>query len=542
MNKKALTLAGSVVLCIGLSGCDKVKGWLGMKDGDAAAPKSAQAGSSRHADISDPRNGAIANLLEGMSPEVRTEYDRLLPAAKAQLAEKIENADSHPQRVEQLAYFLTDNDKELSFALERAGGYQAALKRMEQAPEFAPGNSAADKQRLVKQFAEVLAEIEARRSSIALALGRDSILTEAYKLWRAQNPKSQTITDLTKVLLTEPCRRDWSSNRSTDSFLNFRGVALGMTEGEAMKGICAANGRSVSIAGRQNAESHKFESTGKDNDREMMEAARKLSKPYLGSLIFCFDCISSTDRPANQFHPGQSDILAAHFSPAGQIFGLERAQNFINRSENSSTDAPRKLNLLLPEMEKRFGAPSYIFEDTTALVVAWVYLDRKSPLPLERWYFSPGQSYTQKLQFRSHNLVYERGEFSQKLLARQKPVASYCAIRYGEAQTRDTQTLMGFFKGDSDIVSTKDCGVIVTAKFYKQSKGDGSPDRMILGNSPTPVNPSMNIYWVEMTIRDVTSILAWRGGEMVEIKQASKSTVQEFERKASNPEGPVFRP
>lgn len=541
MNSRALALVGVAAVCVALSGCDRVKGVL-MENGSTGTSSPDQP--SKADATPDPRNGEIDKLLATMSPEVRVEYDRLLPAQKAKLDEEINGIVSHPQGTEGLGRFLTENDKQLSAELKRAQDYEQHWATIQSKPDGAPGSSAADKRRMAGQFATILAELEARRASIAPALKRDPIVAQAYELWRGQKPQTQSIVDLTRLLIVEPCRRDWSSYATTDSFLNFRGIALGMTEGEAMKGVCAANQSSVSFAGRQEAQSHNYQANGGDSDGRFAAAAKRLSKPYTSSLTFCFDCLASAGRPASQPAVADSDLQAAHLLPDGRIYKVDRSQPFLDKSTPRIEPAPRKLSLLLPPLEKKFGPPSYIFDDSTALVVAWVYPDRRSPLPLERWYFSPGIGNGRYLQFKSQNLIYERGEISKKLLARQKPVASYCATHHGAALTIETQTPMHLLispnPGKDGVVSAGNCGVIVTAKFYKASGANSV--KMNFTNSPTPVDNNMNVYSVEMSMIDTSALESRKSFEMKQIGDAASVAAAAVENRAANPQGPAFRP
>lgn len=251
---------------------------------------------------------------------------------------------------------------------------------------------------------------------------------DAYARRLAQGKAAPTVAEIAKVLATEPCQRDQSGAAASNSFLKVRGVALGMTYGEVLRGACEANAHSVKIVGRQEFTSHDYKWETPDAS-ELATVGRRLGKPYLGVLTICLDCTPAKDSAAYPYDQMASDALSASFLSNGRVWKVSRAQRFFDRSGITPTNHPGTLGVLLPALKERFGSPSYIFQDSQGVTVGWVYLDRRSPLPLEYWYESdPAKG---EMQFQSQGLIYENGRLSAKLFARQKPVASDCVGRAG---------------------------------------------------------------------------------------------------------------
>lgn len=553
---QALTL----LVCSSLTACDS-SGAGSNKAGAASgtvdalqgteSPRtdSAVAGSTKAAAVSStadvlqgtesPRTASISLMLNGASADTRSRVDAALPQIQQQLVADIEDTKTNPRPSEQIASFLTKNDKILDNLVKPTMNLHEALLKMEARQDEPTVNSAADIKRIRDQVADKLSELVARERIVPTALQRDPVVAQAYRLWRAQTTPSLSIAGVHRQLLTEPCRRDWSAQPSSESFLNFRGAALGMTEGEAIKGLCAENDKSVSIVRVGEGRTHQ-EPDDRDPALAGLGAVKAtLAKPYRMQVDFCLDCLASAGQPGQPYSPGKSDIVTATFFPDGRIRRLERRQAFVDRAASGQTDAPRKLNLLLPPLEKRFGQASFTFDTSRVAIIGWVYPDGKSPLPLEAWYVTTTKRFSDELHFKSTGLIYENGKPSRKLLARQKPVATACLAGTGYIGSIDN----GLIGGSPPIAATDKCGVTLVARFTKLAHGGvippaitGNPDR-----APA-LDGNANIYNIEMSLSDYDGYWAWVKKERQEIIEAGKQSVAKLEKDAANPAGRAFTP
>lgn len=534
MNLGRLAAMAAVAAAAILSGCGKTDG-QGAADG--ATPMTAKSQARRAPD--DPRFLRVDQIAEGLSPQVRPQFEQLAAQQRRMAEVSAERANVHPDRLDQLAGMIARNQHALDVEIDRTVQQAEFVARFERGE--AGSLSAADMARHRTQLAEMVAKLDGLRHGIRIAASKDETVKDAYARWLGQGKAEPTVAEIAKLLQTEPCLRDRSGAAASSSFLKVRGVALGMTYDEVLRGACEANAQSVKIVGKQEFTSHDYKWETPDAN-ELAQVARRLGKPYLGLLTFCLDCTPAKDRPAYPYDLGASDTLAASFLSNGQVWKVSRAQRFFDRSGPTPENQPRKLGVLLPALKERFGQPSYIFQDSQGVTVGWVYLDRRSPLPLEYWYESdPAKG---EMQFQSQGLIYENGRLSAKLLARQKPVASDCIGRAGGGPPITQHSPLSTYLRGHGLTSVTDCGVVVVAHFskvpnYSDYNSDYSREKVL---KPPPVDEAANIYRASLQMIDTAAGGPIEAKERQEIRQAAASDAAEIERKAAAPGGPTFAP
>lgn len=524
-----------------LAGCDS-QADEAAKDAAPAAAKGDVKAAAAAVASDDPRRPVIDRWVAGLSSESRAKLDALLPEYRQRYAADVaERSAAGRETPEKLAVFLASNHKAIEQLGPRIQTMFDVVTRMEAQQGTNTVNSAADVDRQRGQLATMLAEIVARVDAIGPVLKRDPLVAQAYTEWSRQNPIVGTIASRMTLLIDEPCRRDWSAQAESDSMFNSRGAALGMTEGQAIKGLCAANNNAVTLLTESPTLSHYLSQDEITAAGGAMPDA--LRTKYLGKMEFCFDCPGEMVGESLRRRYG-SDRLLTTFMPNGQIVRIDRAQKFQTLSPaGSATAAPRKLGLLLPAMEERLGKPSFIIETTSEVAMAWVYPDRKAPLPLEHWYLTSERQGRAEMQLGRKGLIYDRGAISRTLLARQKPQATYCVNESGGIPVPNIGVAFGdlFTSAQRPLVANTRCGVVVRAYF---SKVEGNRVMRVEGSPAVapPVDTNANIYSLAISLIDTDAQGAWKQRELGEVRTALAAKKAKFEQDAANPSGAAFTP
>lgn len=216
-----------------------------------------------------------------------------------------------------------------------------------------------------------------------------------------------TIPDYIDDMKREPCLFI-SPDVQPAAAISIRGIELGVNRRKVLDSLCASENGEVRIQTQTRGQTYSPDSVAAGARLLAWEAYKKgvdayspdytgvsawLARPensaeiaslvrhYLKTTRFCLHCTGAGHENNN--------ILSVQYAPEGTVVALKRFQRFIDGASVDINDRPlpaggenpQLMSDVLDPLRNQYGQPSFIFKN----MVAWVYLDGKTPLQPEVW-------------------------------------------------------------------------------------------------------------------------------------------------------------
>lgn len=506
--------------------------------GESDADKAAKNAGYRQAQTSASTEGSnakvnetktLASALADLPTEDRTTLQDRQKRLAESLSSDVARAINHSQSTDQLSFFITRQTKSIEEIKKRLPNQQQYLERAKAQSGGPPSMQASGVRNAAMQVASMLVEIDVRQAASAMAAESDPLVSEAYKRWQASNPQNQTVAEITRTLVQQPCLIAGAAS-GVPNPISFRNISVGMTESEAIKAVCAGGADGVRMTQRA---VDTAPSDGAGN------STQTVPKRYTRQMTLCFDCVDGSGNPVPRYDMRGADAIQVDFSPSGRVIAVSRNQTFYDDNDPGigpnapRTRQPRKLTQLLPPLEQKFGKPSFVYNDGGSLRVGWVYLDGKTPLPQESWYFRRLDPFSGAVQFAADQRPYGTGVPTRAQLQSMNPRSTYCVQKYFQGLDHDQKKVGDLFKyGTLEQISdankrsgwkgrpspedtaynpvydaaglTEKCGVVVFAAFFKTEENTSRSSPFLPGDSPA-VDRNVDVFSIDMKILDANT-------------------------------------